>query len=34
MTDRDRYINKSYAGSKDKGRAEHAANDIADRDDD
>lgn len=32
MRDRDRYQNHTYTESRDRGRAEHAAQDLADED--
>ena len=34
MTDRDRYRTHTYSESRDRGRAEHAAQDLADREED
>jgi len=34
MTDRERYRNHIYSESRDRGRAQHAAQDLADGDDD
>ena len=34
MTGRDRYRQHTYTESRDRGRAEHAAHDLADRDTD
>lgn len=34
MNDRDRYRQHAYTESRDRGRAEHAAQDLNDRDED
>lgn len=34
MTDRTRYLTKAYSSSRDRGRAEHAAQDMRDARDD